>query len=315
MYDDLNRKLADLTARMEKVFGLEGRLAKLERQRTRLSGRVIRLKRRLSREDDDVERVEHPGFLGFLRFLFGGREKRLRKERHEAYAARQKYDEACERLEPVDDEIAKLRAELEELATLGDEYEAVMTEKEEAIRVQGGANAKRLADLSEGEEWARSAYDLLDECCDEASDASMELARASAALRDAKTMGKIDLGIGGSIYTWGAKHLAVDKAKDLVENAQASLRKLNGLVKDMGGDVKIPAVTMNSLLTVTDLVLSNPIVDLVVIKRIGSSAHRLKKAHRELRRAIRALQKARNEAATELTRLRHEHREFVEKLA
>jgi hypothetical protein len=275
----------------------------------------MKLQRRLAREDEDVESIEHPGFLGIFRFLFGGREKRLRKERHEAFAARQKYDEARGRLAPVEEEVAKIRAELKALADLGEEYAAVMAQKEKAIYSQGGDNAARLADLAEGEERTRTDHDLLDECYDQAADASMALARASASLRDARTWGKADLVLGGSIYTWGSKHLAVDKAKRLVKRAQISMRSLDRLVKDRRDDLKIPSVTMNSLLTITDLVLSNPIVDLVVLKRIGRSALKLRKAHKELKRAMKALQKARDAAAAELTRIRRERREFVEKLA
>jgi chromosome segregation ATPase len=314
MLEDLNRKLADLTARMEKAFDLEGRLERLESDQARIAGRVMKLKRKLAREDGDVERIEHPGFFGVFRFVFGGREKRLREEKREAYAARQRYEQASARLAPIEEEISKIRAELEGLSSLGEEYTAVMEQKEKAIYGLGGERASRLADLAKNEEGARSAHELLDECCDEAADASICLARASAALRDARTWGKADLVMGGSMYTWGAKHLAVNKAKNLVKNAQVSLRNLNRLVKDRSDGLRIPTVTMNSLLTITDLVLSNPIVDLVVLKRIGNSVRKLRKAHKELKRAMRALLNARDDVAAELNRISRERREFVETL-
>jgi len=72
IYAEFNRKLAAITARMERVFELEGILDGLERQRIRLAGRVIKANRKLIREKKDVRRLERRGIFGLLRSLIGG---------------------------------------------------------------------------------------------------------------------------------------------------------------------------------------------------------------------------------------------------
>jgi len=121
--------------------------------------------------------------------------------------------------------------------------------------------------------------------------------------------------MGGSLYTWSEKHDAVHTAKVQAARARASLRALSSILQEAGDGPRIPRVTMESFLTLSDLFFSNPIVDFVVLKRIGTMAKSIRTAHVSLKPITAALRKSKKETAVALNCARAARREFVETLA
>jgi hypothetical protein len=98
MIHELNRKLDRLTAPMARLSRLKRRLEALDQEERRITEKKRILYRRLRKEDKDVERLEEISFANFLAAVQGVKDKRLRREREEAFEARAAYEESKRQL-------------------------------------------------------------------------------------------------------------------------------------------------------------------------------------------------------------------------
>lgn len=91
---ELNEELSELNGRLARANGLERRLDDLRAQYEERKARVEETARLLTKEREDVEKLERGGLRALLLSLTGDREARLSQERREELAARLQYDQA-----------------------------------------------------------------------------------------------------------------------------------------------------------------------------------------------------------------------------
>ena len=85
---ELNEELSELNGRLARANGLERRLDDLRAQYEERKARVEETARLLTKEREDVEKLERGGLRALLLSLTGDREARLSQERREELAAR-----------------------------------------------------------------------------------------------------------------------------------------------------------------------------------------------------------------------------------
>ena len=85
---ELNEELSELNGRLARANGLERRLDDLRAQYEERKARVEETARLLTKEREDVEKLEKGGLRALLLSLTGDREVRLSQERREELAAR-----------------------------------------------------------------------------------------------------------------------------------------------------------------------------------------------------------------------------------
>ena len=144
---ELNEELSELNGRLARANGLERRLDDLRAQYEERKARVEETARLLTKEREDVEKLEKGGLRALLLSLTGDREVRLSQERREELAARLQYDQARRDAEDLEERIRDLLQEREELRAIRTQLEALLGEKAERLKELGGTGGTRLAEL------------------------------------------------------------------------------------------------------------------------------------------------------------------------
>ena len=146
---ELNEELSELNGRLARANGLERRLDDLRAQYEERKARVEETARLLTKEREDVEKLEKGGLRALLLSLTGDREVRLSKERREALAAKLQYDQAQRDLEDLDGRIGVLLREKDGLRIDRIRRDALLEEKGELLKALGGETGARLARLDQ----------------------------------------------------------------------------------------------------------------------------------------------------------------------
>ena len=109
---ELNEELSELNGRLARANGLERRLDDLRAQYEERKARMEETARLLTKEREDVEKLERGGLRALLLSLTGDREARLSQERREELAARLQYDQARRDAEDLEEVRQVLQAAL-----------------------------------------------------------------------------------------------------------------------------------------------------------------------------------------------------------
>ncbi|MEV0198731.1 hypothetical protein [Nonomuraea sp. NPDC050691] len=143
---DLDERLREAAARTHRAGHLRRLREATADQIQQARGTLAELERELSREENDVTRLES-GLSAALARLLGNREERLARERAEAAAARQRVEGHRARLARLEADARTAETELARLATAPEEYERLLAEKERHLISSGDDRARELADL------------------------------------------------------------------------------------------------------------------------------------------------------------------------
>lgn len=151
-------------------------------------------------------------------------------------AARLKHDECQDAITALEQEVAGLQRQVEQLDHAEARYGALLQRKERILRQTGGESARRLLELSEAQADARSDARGLREAISAGDGVLNSLDGAIPALRGAERWGTVDL-LGGGMLTTAAKHDRVDEARRWMHRAQQHLRRLRRELSDLESDV------------------------------------------------------------------------------
>ena len=149
-YDEQLCKLQAQCARKKK---LETCIAELCTQRNTYSARAQELKESFLKEQADVDRLEGRSLSAFFYNVIGKMDDKLTQERQEAYAAQVKYDAVARELAGIEEDLERYQAELHSLQNCEARYIAVLREKTQAVKANGGDIAQQILRLEE-----RTAY-------------------------------------------------------------------------------------------------------------------------------------------------------------
>jgi hypothetical protein len=174
---------------------------------------------RLSREDEDVRRLEGATLTALFASMLGSKEQRLSKERAEALQARLSRDAARETLTRLEEDERMLSAGLAEFGGVDEELSSALAAKEASLVASGSPSARRLADIDAALAAGRASIKELSEAIVAADGALHALRRVESALDSARNWGTFDLLGGGMIATY-AKHSRMDDARSAAHAAQ-----------------------------------------------------------------------------------------------
>ena len=90
---------------------LEASIDELRIQRKAYANRADELRKALSKEQADVERLEGRSLAAFFYQVVGKMDEKLTKEQQEAYAAQAKYDAAARELEGIERDLKRCEDE------------------------------------------------------------------------------------------------------------------------------------------------------------------------------------------------------------
>lgn len=280
-------RLNELREQMAKKTHLEHVLDDLDKQRIELKRKVIQLESVKITEEKDVEKLEGASLSGFFYKISGKKEEKLEKERAEAIGARLKYVEACAELQTLDDEIASIQRELEQIQVSEEEYEKVWLAKQEYIKMTNTPAAEELCKLEEQLTFFVRQENELQEAIDAGNSALFAASAAMNDLSSASGWSTWDL-VGGGLIADVAKHNKLNAAQQSVQTLQTRLRRFKSELADVTIHADVQ-VNVEGFLSFADYFFDGLIVDWMVRDKINHSQSSLENTHSQIKSVMNKL--------------------------
>lgn len=265
-YDEQLRFLQNQCARKKK---LEAAQRELHRQRYALTEQVEKLKQVMAEEQEDVDRLEGRSLAAFFYHVVGKMDEKLTVERQEAYAAKVKYDAAARELAGVELDLQRCQSELDSLQGCEARYRAVLDEKIQAVKNQGGETAAKILQIEERAGHFESQKKELREALEAGNAALASTDQILSSLDSAEGWGTLDL-FGGGLISDLAKHGHLDDAQEAVEHLQSQLRAFQTELADVEIEADLQ-VRIDGFLRFADYFFDGLLTDWAVLDHIHQS--------------------------------------------
>ena len=302
---ELNEELSELNGRLARANGLERRLDDLRAQYEERKARVEETARLLTKEREDVEKLEKGGLRALLLSLTGDREVRLSQERREELAARLQYDQARRDAEDLEERIRDLLQEREELRAIRTQLEALLGEKAEL----GGTGGTRLAELDRALDALAAQRREVGEALHAGRQAEQALSGVLDSLDSAESWGTWDM-LGGGLFTTMAKHGHIDDARAGIDHAQRALSRFRTELADVR-DMELPQVQIGEFATFADYFFDGFFMDWMVQSKIQDAQEGVSEVHVRVLNALRNLEQMDQELAGRQAGLESERKELL----
>lgn len=299
---ELNEELSELNGRLARANGLERRLDDLRAQYEERKARVEETARLLTKEREDVEKLEKGGLRALLLSLTGDREVRLSQERREELAARLQYDQARRDAEDLEERIRDLLQEREELRAIRTQLEALLGEKAERLKELGGTGGTRLAELDRALDALAAQRREVGEALHAGRQAEQALSGVLDSLDSAESWGTWDM-LGGGLFTTMAKHGHID-------HAQRALSRFRTELADVR-DMELPQVQIGEFATFADYFFDGFFMDWMVQSKIQDAQEGVSEVHVRVLNALRNLEQMDQELAGRQAGLESERKELL----
>lgn len=286
---EYNEQLKFLQQQASRREHLEATLQTLREQRYELDRKAVRLKIAMQDEQSDVDRLEKKTLASFWYGLLGKKEALLDEERREAYAAAVKYEAAVRELEALDADISRCVQELAEISGCGEQYAQVLAEKTQALKNSGSAAASEVLQLEQQLSRLESREKELNEAISAGNSARMAAKAVLQNLSDAEHYGTWDL-VGGGLFADIAKYGSLEDAQQQAEYLQKQLRRFRSELADVTIEENIQ-VQIDGMLQFADYFFDGLLADWSVLKRIQSSAERVRRVDYQIQSVLNRLEK------------------------
>lgn len=301
--DDEIARTRELARRHERLTHQRGELGK---HMAAVRDQLATAERRLTKEQQDVAKLEQGAFAGFMANLAGGKQQQLGRERWEAAAAHQQVQGERARLDQLGADAQRMDAELARLAGAPQQHEEALRRKEEELRQSGDPRTRELMQvhqrLTNGDIGLREHSQALEA----ARTAAQPLAAVRQQLGGAATWSTVDMIVG----TGWAKFDHLESADQLVWHAQRGLDLLTRELSDVGVNARpqLPRVEANWF---ADVLFDNIISDALKHKKINEAIRQIDSVGQWLNDTLRWLQGRCGEFDREVRQLRDRREQLL----
>ncbi|HKX29439.1 MAG TPA: hypothetical protein VJ302_17240 [Blastocatellia bacterium] len=271
MFDDLNRELMHLRAKLKLQSRLRNQLSGVRRSLIQAESKWRDLEALLQAEERDVEKLEGLSLTALFYTILGGKDQQLEKERQERLAAKLKYDECGQARAAMHREISELELRIRNLGNLERQYANLIAEKEHLIATTPNPVFKEYFELSEQLTDLRSNIKELSEAVDAGKAVLKALRNAIKSLKSAQSWGTWDLWGGGLIAT-NLKHSRIDEARFWIAQVQRLLHRFQVELTDVNiSKGRKLELEISSFETFSDYFFDCLITDWIVQQKIDHS--------------------------------------------
>lgn len=281
---EIDRELERARQKMEWSRKLDIILQDLKEQSGRRRRAEEEARAVLEKEQGDVEELERMSLVSFLARIQGDLESRKEEERREAAMAKARYDAAKWDLEDLDRRFREAVREKERLQGLEEQYQALLDEKEEILRSQGGVQSQRLGQLAQEQERTAGELREVQEAIQAGLAAQRALGEMISDLSGAENWGVWDM-VGGGIMSTFAKHGCLDDAQDAAYEARRALSRFRTELADVSSD-QVPDVELGDFAAFADYFFDGLFVDLFVQSRIREARDQVEAVTQRVERLI-----------------------------
>lgn len=269
MIEEMRGKLAELSAKLERLKKTDSMLQSLQNEAWALNQRVREFEALLSKEESDVDRLQRTSASSILYSMLGKKDVKINQAQQEVNAAKLKYDAAVRQLDDCKIRIDVLSRERETLADCGQQYEQVFFRLQELLR-ENPAYAERLCALERQRGEAVSQIKELDEAIVAGNAAMNQIARIESSLDSAEGWGTWDV-LGGGLIADLEKHSHLDEAQDGAEYLQMLLSRFRTELADVHISADMGSINVDGFLRFADYFFDGLIADWSVLSHIQDS--------------------------------------------
>ena len=260
------KRLRELQEQKQRKAHLDALRSELAKQQRELSDKTISLKAAMVNEQADVDRLERGGLVSMFYELLGSKEKKLEKERGEAYAARMKYEAAVREQQDVE---SRLRRAVEEYRGLRDcesEYDVLLNELLREARAAGDSRSEEIVGIEQEIGGHNEVIREITEALAAANEASSAANTVLHHLEDAESWATWDI-LGGGLLSDIAKHEALDSAQAAVNVLQSKLRSFKTELVDVNMEANVQ-IRVDGFLGFADFFFDGFFMDYAVMDHI-----------------------------------------------
>lgn len=310
MFLDLNKKLFEVKENLRRKQKVKLMLERSKEELEMLKSKNEEFVGILHKEKRDVEKLEALSLTGLFYSILRSKEEQLDKERQEYLAAKLKYDESCNSIKYIEEEISSYEEELRKYLGLDEEYKNLLKEKRYLILNKSDENSRKLADkLDRVTDLELNAKEI-NEAINAGNIAMKALKQLTDTLESARSWGQWDM-FGGGLLATAAKHSRIDDAKRQVNEVQRLIRIFNKELLDVNisTDIKI---NIGSFDTFADYFFDGLISDWIVQSKINDSLNNVNNVSRNLNKTLSTLTKELHDLNLKLEGLQKEIHNLIE---
>ncbi|MBP2078046.1 hypothetical protein [Oceanobacillus polygoni] len=310
MYEAINEQLIRVRSAMSKKKKWEIQLADYERELIEIEMEISRLEKQVIAEKKDVQKLERIGITNLIQTLFGSKHEKLRQEKQEVIAIQLQLEEAEKTKHEISDSINELHDKLQGVMEADQDYQVLLSAKEQMMKEKDAAFGNRLFELNETEGDLAAYMMELDEAIEAGNKVKLALNNAMDSLESAEGWGTFDMFGGGMISTM-VKHDHIDKATNHIHHAQTSMRSFQKELLDVD-EVTDFQIDISGMLKFADFFFDGLIVDWMVQGRIQDSLQQARDQHAIVVSIIRKLNKTLKEKEIELSTIQAAKMQLIE---
>lgn len=273
MYEDLNKELSSIKEKLRRKRKLESMLKKAEFSLENEMERVEFLKDVLNKEELDVKKLEGMSIKAIFHNLLGDKEERLDKEKQEYFSAKLKYDECCNTISLLKQEINLNNEELNQLYGIENEHSLILKRKEELILKANDDNYQNMVVLMDKLSDVDIDLKEFKEAIDAGRNVLCSLENSRSALEEAEGWGTWDM-LGGGFLSTSAKHSCIDEAMDFIKEAQGLFDRFKRELSDVKFELNLD-IGISSFDRFADYFFDGIIADWAVQNKINDSLDKL----------------------------------------
>ncbi|WP_188455670.1 hypothetical protein [Virgibacillus oceani] len=307
MYTEINKQLVQIKATLRKKNKWERQLTDYREELSEIADLVNTLENQLTDEMKDVKKLEGVSLTSLFQTFFGSKEEKLRKEKQEAAAVQVKLKETKNE---INDSIAALQTNLQDVVTAENEYQHVLAVKEEMIDKSNSAAADELYNISEQEGDVQAYIIELNEAVDAGNRVTYELENAVSSLESAAGWGTFDM-FGGGAISGMVKHSHIDEATASIHQAQSKMRSFQKELLDLGETANLQ-IEISGMLKFADFFFDGIISDWMVQGKIQDSLEQARNQLSTVNDIIRNLKAEAEQKDRELAEIEQERKNLIE---
>lgn len=293
LFNELNSQLSVIKDNIRKRDKIQYMMEKTNKSLNEEIRKKLELKNILDKEEMDVKKLQSLSISGVFYAVLGSKDEKLSKERQEYLAAKLKYDECCNHVKYLDEEIKSYKEKLKEYYLLDKEYEQIVKKKQKLILEANDDNTKKLLELVEKITDNKSNLNEINEALDAGNRVSSQLNKTAKSLNSAKNWGTYDM-LGGGLLATAAKHSKIDEAKDYASDAHAMLSKFKRELEDVRIESNLE-INIDSFDRFVDYFFDGLIADWSVQSKINNSLSNVNTAINNVDAIVAKLNKVKGE--------------------
>lgn len=260
-------------------------------------------------EQADVDRLQRGGLVSLFYELLGSKEKKLEKEKQEAYAARMKYEAAAREQADLEHRLRRANEEYCSLRETEGEYDRLLGELLCAIKAAGDSRSEEVLRMEQEIGRHNEVIREITEAIAAANEASSAADAVLSHLSDAEGWATWDL-FGGGLLSDIAKHSALDAAQDAVNVLQSKLRSFKTELVDVNMEANVQ-ISVDGFLGFADFFFDGFFMDYAVMDHIEKAIAEVRITKENIKGIMNTLRSMQSRQEAEVHNLREQLAKLV----